>query len=294
MSRVITARNDPEATRAYWTMSRGDTERAFRAARRHSRVVRILRIAVPAGVAVGIIVITLITYLNPLRMLAKLPINIDNLVVSGTKVTMEQPRLSGFTQDARAYELTADTAAQDMTKPDIVELRNIRAKVEMQDKSSMELTAATGIYDAKGETLRLDRNIVLNSSTGYQGRLSEAMIDIRKGNVVSEHPVEVKMLQGTLNANRLDIVDSGDLVRFHGGVVMDMMTESAAASKSGRAMIVTFRMRFLLMVAARTGHARRESARAAGGVARAAECVAGVFAKSRSAGPHRSGDAGSP
>ena len=141
MSRVITARNDPEATRAYWTMSRGDAERAFHAARRHSRVVRILRIAVPAGVAVGIIIITLITYLNPLRMLAKLPINLDNLVVSGTKVTMERPRLTGFTRDARAYELTADTAAQDMTKPDIVELRNIRAKVEMQDKSSMELTA---------------------------------------------------------------------------------------------------------------------------------------------------------
>ena len=171
----------------------------------------------------GLIIITLITYLNPLRMLAKLPINIDNLVVSGTKVTMEQPRLSGFTRDARAYELTADTAAQDMTKPDIVELRNIRAKVEMQDKSSMELTAVTGIYDAKGEILKLDRDILLNSSTGYQGRLSEAMIDIRKGNVVSEHPVEVKMLQGTLNANRLDIVDSGDLIRFHGGVVMDMM-----------------------------------------------------------------------
>jgi hypothetical protein len=30
------------------------------------------------------------------------------------------------------------------------------------------------------------------------------------------------LLQGTLNANRLDIVDSGDLIRFHGGVVMDM------------------------------------------------------------------------
>jgi lipopolysaccharide export system protein LptC len=155
-------------------------------------------------------------------MLAKLPINLDNLVVSGTKVTMEQPRLSGFTSDARAYELTADTAAQDMTKPDIVELRNIRAKVEMQDKSSMELRAVTGIYDAKGEMLKLDRNIEINSSTGYQGRMREALIDIRKGNVVSEQPVEVRMLQGTLNANRLDILDSGDLVRFHGGVVMDM------------------------------------------------------------------------
>ena len=232
MSRVITARNDPEATHAYWTMSRGDADRAFNAARRHSRAVRILRIAVPAGVTIGIIIIALVTYLNPLRMLAKLPINLDNLVVSGTKVTMEAPRLKGFTHDARAYELTADTAAQDMTKPDIVELRNIRAKVEMQDKSSMELNAVSGIYDSKGETLRLEQNILLNSSTGYQGRLSEAMVDIRKGNVVSEHPVEVKLLQGTLNANRLDIVDSGDLVRFHGGVVMDMMMNQPPQAKS--------------------------------------------------------------
>ena len=222
MNGVTTARNDPDARRSYWSMSRSDADRAFRSARRHSRIVRFLRIAVPASVGLVLVIVTLITYLNPLRMLAKLPINLDNLVVSGTKVTMEQPRLSGFTSDARAYELTADTAAQDMTKPDIVELRNIRAKVEMQDKSSMELRAVTGVYDAKGEMLKLDRNIEINSSTGYQGRLREALIDIRKGNVVSEQPVEVRMLQGTLNANRLDILDSGDLVRFHGGVVMDM------------------------------------------------------------------------
>jgi lipopolysaccharide export system protein LptC len=214
-------------------MSRGNTERAFMAARRHSRVVRIVRIAVPAAVSFTLVVVVLVTYLNPLRMLAKLPINIDNLVVSGTKVTMEQPRLSGFTRDARAYELTADTAAQDITKPDIVELRNIRAKIEMQDKSTMELNAATGLYDAKAETLKLDRDIVLNSSAGYQGRLSEAFVDIRKGNVVSEHPVEVRMLQGTLNANRLDIVDSGELIRFHGGVVMDMTLNQPEQPKAG-------------------------------------------------------------
>ncbi|HET7802840.1 MAG TPA: LPS export ABC transporter periplasmic protein LptC [Pseudolabrys sp.] len=233
MNRVIAAQSDPDATRAYWTMGRGNAERAFLAARRHSHLVRILRVAVPAIVSFALVVVILITYLNPLRMLAKLPINIDNLVVSGTKVTMEQPRLSGFTRDARAYELTADAAAQDMTKPDIVELRNIRAKVEMQDKSTMEINAATGLYDAKAETLRLNRDIVLNSSTGYQGRLSEALVDIRKGNVVSEHPVEVRLLQGTLNANRLDIVDSGEVIRFHGGVVMDMTLSPAERPKAG-------------------------------------------------------------
>jgi lipopolysaccharide export system protein LptC len=232
MNRSIAARTDPQTAHAYWTMGRGDSARAFRAARRHSRVVRALRIAVPVVVVVIAIAAFLVTYLNPLRMLAKLPINIGDLVVSGTKITMEKPHLSGFTHDARAYELSADAAAQDLTKPDIVELNNIRAKVEMQDKSTLQMTAVTGIYNTKAETLKLDRDIQLNSSTGYAGHLSEAMVDIRKGNVVSNKPVQVKLLQGTLDANRLEIVNSGDLVRFDGGVTMTLMLDEVAASQA--------------------------------------------------------------
>jgi lipopolysaccharide export system protein LptC len=234
MNHVIAARPEPQAARSYWTMSRGDSARAFRVARRHSILVRILRVAIPLAVVAGLTGITLVTYYNPLRMLNKLPIDISNLVVSGSKVTMEQPRLSGFTKDARAYEFTADAAAQDLTKPDIVELRNIHAKMDMQDKTTMVMTAVTGIYDTKAETLRLERDIVLSSSNGYKGRLSVAQVDIRKGTVVSDQPVELELLQGTLNANRLEIVDSGDLVRFHGGVSMVMMLNDAASkSKSG-------------------------------------------------------------
>src|SRR3972149_3981795 len=154
MNRVIAARPDPQTAHAYWTVGRDDSGRAFHAARRHSRIVRIMRVAIPVAVVAGLAGVSLVTYFNPLRMLNTLPIDISDLVVSGTKVTMEQPRLSGFTRDARAYELTADAAAQDLTKPDIVELRNIHAKVEMQDKTTMQLSAVTGIYDTKAETLR--------------------------------------------------------------------------------------------------------------------------------------------
>ncbi len=231
MNRVTTARANPQTAHTYWTMTRGDSERAFRAARRHSRVVRIMRVAIPIAVVIGLAGISLVTYLNPLRMLNKLPIDISNLVVSGTKITMERPRLSGFTQDARAYELSADDAAQDVTKPDLVELRNIHAKLDMQDKTTMEMSAAAGVYDTKNETIRLQRNILLSSSTGYKGRLSEAQVDIRKGSVVSDQPVELELLQGTLNANRLEIMDSGDLVRFHGGVTMVLMLNDAVRAK---------------------------------------------------------------
>jgi lipopolysaccharide export system protein LptC len=231
MNRIVT---DSQTAPFHWDMkrgsrTRGESDRAFRAARRHSRWVRLLRVFIPTGVVASLVIVILITYLNPLRVLAKLPININDLVISGTKIKMEQPRLSGFTRDSRAYELSAEAAAQDLTKPDIVELHNLHAKVGMQDNSTMQMTAVSGVYNSKKETLKLEREIQLSSSSGYQGHLSEATVDIRKGNVVSDKPVELKMLQGTLNANKLEIVDSGDLVRFHSGVVMDMMLNNKAA-----------------------------------------------------------------
>lgn len=233
MNRVITARADPQTARSYWTMSRADSDRAFRAARRHSRVVRVLRVAVPAAV-LGVVALTvLLTYFNPLRMIGKLPVNIDNLVVSGTQITMEKPRLSGFTHDSRAYELSAQAAKQDLTKPDLVELQDLRAKVQMQDNSTMLMSAAKGLYDAKTEMLKLEKDILL-SNNQYEGRLSEATVDIRKGNVVSNEPVQLRMLQGQLDANRLEVMDSGDLVRFSNGVtlVLEHLGDAAAAQSA--------------------------------------------------------------
>jgi len=135
----------------------------------------------------------------------------------------------------RAYEFIAEAAAQDLTKPDIVELRKIHAKLQMEDKSMMEMSADTGIYNTKLDTLKLEQNILLSSSAGFTGHLSEASIDVRKGNVVSDSPVELEMLQGTLNAKRLEIADSGDVVRFLGGVDMMLMLNNTPlpATKTG-------------------------------------------------------------
>jgi lipopolysaccharide export system protein LptC len=209
--------------RNYSVGVRNDGDRQFRAAQRHSRRVRLLRQAIPVGILtlVGLVIVG--TWLNPLRMLTRLPIDPGKLLVSGTKITMEAPRLAGFTRDARPYEFTARAAAQDLTKPDVLELRDIHAKIEMQDKAHMEMTAASGIYDAKSDVLRLTDNIQLSSSAGYSGRLSDAVIDVRKGNVVSEHPVEVTLLNGTLNASRLEVVNNGELLRFDGGVAMNLI-----------------------------------------------------------------------
>ena len=129
--------------------------------------------------------------------------------IKGTKITMQAPRLTGFTNDSRSYEFTANAAAQDITKPDLVELNKPHAKVQMQDKSMVTMSAVSGIYNMKTEMLTLSDDINLASSTGYEGRLSEAVVDVRKGTVVSEKPVWVKLLNGFLNARRLEVFDNG-------------------------------------------------------------------------------------
>jgi lipopolysaccharide export system protein LptC len=201
-------------TAFFTTSSRGDSERLYRAAARHSRRVRWLRVGVLAGIVVTLLVVVIADYMPPIGGF-RLPGELGKLVIKGTKITMSSPKLTGYTDDSRAYEFTATSAAQDITKPDLVELLQLHARMQLQDRSTVDMSATSGVYDMKSEMLTIHDNIALASSTGYQGRLSEATIDIRNGTVVSNQPVWIKMLDGVLNAKRLEVVDKGAVLRFN-------------------------------------------------------------------------------
>ncbi|MDE2332386.1 MAG: LPS export ABC transporter periplasmic protein LptC [Bradyrhizobium sp.] len=195
----------------------------FAAAARHSRLVRILRVAVPVAVLVSVAAIVLTSIFNPFRMLLpKLPVDMGNLVVSGTKITMESPHMAGFSADQRPYEVWAKTATQDVTDPDHVELKGLRAKMVSQDQSTVTLTAQDGSMNTKDQLLDLQRDIHLQTSSGYEAWLSRAAIDMAKGDVASDERVDVKLTNGTLSSDRLRITGSGEVIRFEGNVVMHL------------------------------------------------------------------------
>jgi len=218
-------------------------EARFAVAARHSRMVRALRVAVPAAVFLAMALVVGVSVFNPFRMLMpKLPVDMDNLVVSGSKITMESPHLSGYTTpDRRPYDLWAKTATQDLTDPDHVELTTLHSKVLMEDQSTtVLLDARTGVFDNKQQTLDLHKDIFLQTSTGYEARLSQAFVDMGKGTVSSDEHVDVKLTNGTLSADKLRITEGGAVIRFEGNVVMnldhldseDTTAQSANASAS--------------------------------------------------------------
>ena len=52
---------------------------------------------------------------------------------------------------------------------------------------------------------------------------------MRGGKIVSEKPVEVKSLEWLVKSNRMEVTDSGDVVRFDRGVSVTIEGESANA-----------------------------------------------------------------
>jgi lipopolysaccharide export system protein LptC len=198
-------------------------EARFAVAARHSRLVRILRIAVPTAVSLAMAAVIGISVFNPFRMLMpKLPLDMGNLVVSGTKITMESPHLSGYTPDQRPYELWAKTAVQDLTDPDHVELNKLRTRLIMQDGSTVFLDARTGLLDNKAQTIDLHKDIFMKTTSGYEARLTQAFVDMAKNTVDSDEHVDVKLTNGTLSSDRLHVTEGGAVMRFEGNVVMHL------------------------------------------------------------------------
>lgn len=203
-----------------------DREHMFRAALRHSRMVRFYRRAIPVGLIAIMATIAALAYFQPMRILSKLPIDPARAVLSGTKINMEAPKLGGFTRDGRPYELTASAAAQDLTHPGVLELKDVRARITMLDKNTIDVVAATGIYDTKADALVLKTDVVVTSSGGYSVRMNEAQIDIKTNRMVSDKSVEVTLSNGTIKSKRMEVSENGDLMRFTGDVDTYMVPQS--------------------------------------------------------------------
>jgi lipopolysaccharide export system protein LptC len=230
---ALTAASDVEVanvsqrSRHVYALGRDDGDRVFRSAVRHSRLVRFLRVAIPVSVGVLVVgAIGLSFLLKPLSILAKLPVDVGSLVVSGTKIMMQSPRVAGFTKDNRRYVLTAQAAGQDVTKPDLVELHGIRATLDMKEQDTFETTAKDGVYNSKTELLTLTDDILVTSTSGYRAELSEAVVDMKAGRIVSEKPVRLNTSVWHINANRMEIAESGDYMRFDRGVTVVLTPQS--------------------------------------------------------------------
>jgi len=206
--------------------------RAHSQAQRHSARVRFFKRAIPFASAGALVVIGIATVFNPFRTVEGL--DLGPLSVSGSKVTMESPRLTGYrSKGARPYEVTASAATQDVRKPTIVELKDLRARIAMDETGgAARLEAAAGVFDTEKEQLQLREDVRITSDAGHDARLRSAANDFKAGTVISREPVSVRLSNGLVEAEGLEIADGGTVMVFTGRVRTTFAGTPSASEKA--------------------------------------------------------------
>ena len=207
--------------------------RAHARAYRHSGRVRTMRRMIPV-VAGGSVALLLGYLFNPFA--AQLPgVSVGPVTLAGSKVRMENPRLSGFRQGTRGYEVTADAALQDVRKPSQIELQQMRGHIATDDQGGIaRLSAVSGLFDTAREALDLKDDIRIWTDKGEEVRLRSAAVAFKTGAISSQEPVTVSSPRATVKADTLDVVENGKRISFVGKVQVVILNEDQAEKPQAR------------------------------------------------------------
>ena len=193
-----------------------DRVSAVAKARRHSRFVRAMRIALPVG-AIAVLGLYF-TSSNLTISLGNMQASVGDIEINRDSLRMINPKLEGVTDKNGAYVLTADYAEQDTSDLTTLYLHKVSAELTQPEDGWSRLTAPKGTFRTKKEELELLGGIDVTSSSGASARLERAVIDMKAQLIRSKDPVEVKTADGTLTADRLEISAAEKRIQFDGNV----------------------------------------------------------------------------
>ena len=191
--------------------------RAHAAARRHTAWVRTLKIAIPAVALVAAAGIAAATLYNPFGRMPGL--TLGPISLSGQKIKMEGPKLTGFRHDSRPYEVTATAAFQDIRRPNVIELKDMKARLVLDETgNAARLASPAGLFDATKEHLELTEDIRIATDKGEEAQLRSASIDFKAGTVETKDPVRISTPSLSVEADSMRISDNGRTAVFTGRV----------------------------------------------------------------------------
>lgn len=216
----------------WFDRSRAQMDERYRAAQRHSAVVRILKIALPVVSVIGVAAFVIYVYVLP-----QIPpsFSAGSIDVSHNAIVMQEPHVSGFMSGGRSYELKADRAEQSLQNTKIVTLQNISATIGMGNDDTARVAAASGTYYSDAERIVLDKRITLKTTTGIEGALESADINLKTGTMQSDQPLAFSSEGSRIQANGVEVRDRGQSISFKNGVKVTYAIPAESSAPSRRA-----------------------------------------------------------
>lgn len=209
-----------------------DRTGAFKSAYRHSKAVRIMRIALPATA-----VLLLATYGISVRFTLKDmgaggTLTVQAPQISGENLVMQNPEYQGFSKDGSRFLVRSKTAEQDIAQKEPVKLKGIEARIVQTDNALTVMRSPTGTYDIKSGVLELMEKIEIDGETGLKARLTRATVISKEGRIVSREPVLIDMPTGRVHGNEMEILHKTRQIAFTRGVAARLTPQNPSSGKA--------------------------------------------------------------
>lgn len=187
------------------------TEMVYRNARRHSRLVKLLKFGLPL---VGCLIIVGIVGSLMLSGSSVPAIDISSVGVKDGKLMMANPKLDGQTKTKLPYNMKAARAIQDLSNTNIISLEEIDAKIALNSEVTAEINAESGVFDNSSNTLDINSPLNVKTSSGMVAKLKSAQVDLKAGNLKTQDPVDIDLNGSHIAADSLTVTDQGKVLVF--------------------------------------------------------------------------------
>ncbi|MHA6332167.1 LPS export ABC transporter periplasmic protein LptC [Qipengyuania sp. CAU 1752] len=168
----------------------------------HDRLVRFLGWSLPMAVGV-VAALMVITPLSPRGEISFL-LDRDKVAVIEERLRVDNALYRGTDNQGRPFSLTADEAVQQSSAEGIVRLRDVVARILLQDGPG-QLTAEGGAYTIEKDMLEVDGPLRMSSANGYRFVAEGVAINLADKVVTGSGGVRGAIPAGTFSANQMRI-----------------------------------------------------------------------------------------
>lgn len=167
----------------------------------HDRVVKLLRVALPAGIGALVIFLMFAPLANPNGdvsfVLAK-----DSVSMAKERLRVSAATYRGEDSKGRPFEIKAGSAVQKTSQDPVVKLNDLMARIQMEDGPAT-LSANAGRYDMNREVVHVDGPLVFQTSDGYRVEANDVAVGLKSRKLASGGAVQGQLPLGTFTAGRI-------------------------------------------------------------------------------------------
>ncbi len=179
--------------------------------RRRSRLIRRLRVILPAMIGVIVFGLAGVIIYNSLAGAPAVPEESD------APIRLVNPRFMGRDADGRSFVITANSAVRDQADYQRVMLDRPAMVVDGEGLSPMRLSAQSGVFHEGSGMLQLQGDVSLNDQNATFDTGS-AVFDTATGVLEGEGLITGAGPLGEIRAKSYGVYDKGERMVFRGGV----------------------------------------------------------------------------